>query len=61
MKTLTIVSAIFMPITFLAGIYGMNFDKIPELHAKNGYYIAIGVMFLIVIMMLYYFKKKKWF
>lgn len=61
MKTLTIVSAIFMPITFLAGIYGMNFDRIPELHAKNGYFIVIGVMLFIVLTMIFYFKKKKWF
>lgn len=61
MKTLTIVSAVFMPITFLAGIYGMNFDRIPELHARNGYFIVIGVMIFIVLAMMYYFKKKKWF
>ncbi|WP_320814881.1 magnesium/cobalt transporter CorA [Flavobacterium sp.] len=61
MKTLTIVSAVFMPITFLAGIYGMNFDRIPELHARNGYFIVIGVMIFIVLAMMFYFKKKKWF
>lgn len=61
MKTLTIVSAVFMPITFIAGIYGMNFDRIPELHAKNGYYIALGAMLSIVFVMIMYFKKKKWF
>jgi magnesium transporter len=61
MKTLTIVSAIFMPITFIAGIYGMNFDRIPELHAKNGYFIVITIMLFIVLTMIYYFKKKKWF
>lgn len=61
MKTLTIVSAVFMPITFIAGIYGMNFDRIPELHAKNGYFIVLFLMLFIVIAMLFYFKKKKWF
>lgn len=61
MKTLTIVSAIFIPLTFLAGIYGMNFEYIPELKYHNGYFIMLGVMFLIVLGMIAYFKKIKWF
>jgi magnesium transporter len=61
MKTLTIVSAIFIPLTFIAGIYGMNFEHMPELKYQDGYYIVIGVMFLIVIAMVFYFKKRKWF
>ena len=61
MKTLTIVSAVFMPITFIAGIYGMNFERMPELYAKNGYFIVLGLMLFIVLTMLLYFKKKKWF
>lgn len=61
MKTLTIVSAVFMPLTFIVGVYGMNFDNMPELHEKNGYFITLGIMFLIVIVMLCFFKKKKWF
>ena len=61
MKTLTIVSAIFIPLTFIVGVYGMNFENIPELKNPNGYYIVICFMFSIVIGMIYYFKKRNWF
>lgn len=61
MKTLTIVSAIFIPLTFIVGVYGMNFDHMPELRYQNGYYIVLGVMFLISVLMVIYFKKRKWF
>ncbi|WP_306350276.1 magnesium/cobalt transporter CorA [Flavobacterium sp. '19STA2R22 D10 B1'] len=61
MKTLTIVSAIFIPLTFIVGVYGMNFDNIPELHHRNGYFIVLGVMLAIIVGMIYYFKQKKWF
>ena len=61
MKTLTIVSAIFIPLTFIVGVYGMNFENMPELKNPNGYFIVIGLMFSIVIGMVYYFKKRNWF
>jgi magnesium transporter len=60
MKVLTIMASIFIPLTFIAGIYGMNFDNIPELHYKYSYHILWIVMILIFIGMIYYFKKKKW-
>ena len=60
MKVLTIIATIFIPLTFIAGIYGMNFDHIPELHYKYSYYILWGVMITIFIGMLFYFKRKKW-
>ncbi len=60
MKLLTIISAIFIPLTFIAGIYGMNFKNIPELETQNGYFITIGVMFLIAILSIFYFKKRGW-
>jgi magnesium transporter len=60
MKVLTIMSSIFIPLTFLAGIYGMNFEYIPELKYHNGYFILLGVMFAMFILMLVYFKRKKW-
>ncbi|UMB60125.1 magnesium/cobalt transporter CorA [Lutibacter sp. A80] len=61
MKTLTVVSTIFIPLTFLAGIYGMNFTNIPELTWKWGY-AAFWVLILIIFcLMLLYFKRKKWF
>ena len=61
MKTLTIFSVIFMPLTFIVGVYGMNFDNMPELHTQNGYYVVLGIMFITIICMVYYFKKKDWF
>ncbi|WP_155839639.1 magnesium/cobalt transporter CorA [Aquimarina latercula] len=60
MKVLTIMASIFIPLTFLAGIYGMNFENIPELKFKYGYYILWGVMIVVFLGLLYYFKKKKW-
>lgn len=61
MKTLTIISAIFIPLTFIAGIYGMNFEFMPELKLRNGYFIVIGIMLLLVLGMITYFKRNKWF
>lgn len=61
MKTLTIFSVIFMPITFIVGVYGMNFENMPELHTENGYYYALGAMALITMVMVIYFKIKDWF
>ncbi|MDO6811736.1 magnesium/cobalt transporter CorA [Tenacibaculum soleae] len=61
MKVLTVISTIFIPLTFIAGIYGMNFDNIPELHYENGYYILWGFMIFIFFGLLYFFKRKKWF
>lgn len=61
MKTLTIVSAIFIPLTFIAGIYGMNFEHMPELKYQNGYYTIIGIMLVIVGGMIVYFKRRDWF
>jgi len=60
MKLLTIITAIFVPITFIAGIYGMNFEYIPELHYQYGYFIAIGIMICIVAVLMFVFKYKKW-
>ncbi len=59
-KTLTIYSAIFMPLTFIAGIYGMNFDNMPELRLQNGYFYALGSMVIVAAGMLLYFKKRGW-
>ncbi|OWY22237.1 magnesium and cobalt transport protein CorA [Sphingobacteriales bacterium UPWRP_1] len=61
MKTLTIVATIFIPLTFVAGIYGMNFENMPELHWKYGYFIIWGIMLLLALLMVYYMKKMHWF
>jgi magnesium transporter len=60
MKVLTVISTIFIPLSFLAGLYGMNFRNMPELDYKYGYFILLAIMFIMVSGMLYYFKKKKW-
>jgi len=61
MKFLTIFSVIFIPLTFIAGIYGTNFEYVPELHFKYSYFIMWGVMLVLTVGMLIYFKRKKWF
>ncbi|WP_157961147.1 magnesium/cobalt transporter CorA [Lutibacter citreus] len=61
MKTLTVVSSIFIPLTFIAGIYGMNFVNMPELQFKWGYYIVWTVIIVIFGTMISYFKRKNWF
>ncbi|MCT6868764.1 CorA family divalent cation transporter [Apibacter sp.] len=60
MKTLTIFSIFFMPLTFIAGIYGMNFHFMPELDYKWGYPIIIFIMFIITLIIYYWLKRKKW-
>lgn len=61
MKLLTIISTIFIPLTFIAGIYGMNFKYMPELEWRWGYFTVWGIMLIIFGVMVWYFKKKKWF
>lgn len=61
MKRLTIVSTIFIPLTFLVGVWGMNFNFMPELGWKYGYLVAWILMFLIGGVVFFYFKKKKWY
>lgn len=59
-QLLTIISTIFIPLTFLAGIYGMNFDHMPELHWKYGYLALWGIMLLITAGLVYVFRRKNW-
>jgi magnesium transporter len=60
MKVLTIIATIFIPLTFVAGIYGMNFEHMPELSWQYSYPTIWGAMILITIGMMIYFKKKNW-
>lgn len=61
MQTLTITATIFIPLTFIAGIYGMNFNIMPELDWEYGYYMVLGLMFFVGLLMLWFFKRRNWF
>ena len=61
MKTLTIIATIFIPLSFIAGLYGMNFDHMPELHWRYGYSLALGLMASVAIGLLFWFRRKGWF
>lgn len=60
MKALTIVTVIFVPLTLLVGIYGMNFEYIPELKSEHGYFVLLGVMVAIALGLLLLFKRFRW-
>ncbi len=60
MRILTVVTTIFVPLGFLAGLYGMNFENIPELHHPNGYFILVGFMLFIAAALVMIFKRNKW-
>lgn len=61
MMTLTVITTIFMPLTFIAGVYGMNFTNMPELNYKYGYYVVLGAMATIGLSLFGWFRKKGWF
>lgn len=60
MKTLTLVSAVFIPLTFIAGLYGMNFEYIPELKWRYGYFYVLTLCLALAVMIMGYFRKKRW-
>jgi magnesium transporter len=60
MKVLTVVSSIFIPLTFIAGVYGMNFRHMPELEYPYGYYTVVGFMFLVGLGLFLFFLKRGW-
>jgi len=60
MKTLTVFASIMLPLTVIAGIYGMNFVNIPELHWTFGYWYALGLMAITVAIMLVWFRRRGW-
>jgi magnesium transporter len=61
MKVLTIIATIFIPLTFIAGVYGMNFDRMPELHWAWGYPTALLVMGAIGLALVLFFRRRGWF
>ena len=60
MKVLTIIATIFIPLSFIAGVYGMNFEFMPELGYKYGYFVLLGVMAVLILGMIFFFKRRKW-
>jgi magnesium transporter len=60
MKVLTIIATIFIPLTFIAGVYGMNFKFMPELEWRWGYFLIVGIMLAIGLTMVVFFKRKRW-
>jgi magnesium transporter len=60
MKILAVFSAIMLPLSLIAGIYGMNFENMPELHSPNGYYLTIALMIVIALSLMFYFWRKGW-
>ncbi|HRG40982.1 MAG TPA: CorA family divalent cation transporter, partial [Saprospiraceae bacterium] len=61
MKTLTIISTLFIPLTFIVGVYGMNFSVMPELEWAYGYYLVWAFMLTIAIGLMIWFRRKGWF
>jgi magnesium transporter len=60
MQVLTIIATLFIPLTFIAGVYGMNFEHMPELHWQYGYHAVWVIMLVVAVFMLLFFKRKKW-
>ncbi len=60
MNLLTIIASIFIPLTFLAGIYGMNFEYMPELKWKYSYFVLLTIMLILALLMVWYFRRKRW-
>ena len=61
MKVLTLFSAIMLPLTFIAGIYGMNFEHMPELSSRYGYFVVLGAMAVVAAAMVVWFRRRNWF
>ena len=61
MKVLTMISVIFIPLTFIVGVYGTNFEYLPEIKWHYGYYIMWGIMVIVAILMIWFFRRKKWY
>jgi magnesium transporter len=60
MKVLTLMASIFIPLTFIAGIYGMNFEYMPELKSQSGYFTVLAAMVVMAISLVWYFRRQGW-
>jgi magnesium transporter len=60
MKMLTLMASIFIPLTFIAGIYGMNFENMPELRSRVGYFVVLGIMIALAVLLIAYFRHRGW-
>jgi magnesium transporter len=60
MKVLTLMASLFIPLTFIAGVYGMNFENMPELRTRDGYFAVLGVMIVVAVGMLVFFRRRGW-
>jgi len=60
MKVLTLMASLFIPLTFIAGIYGMNFENMPELRERNAYFVVLAIMTTVAVGMLLYFRHRGW-
>lgn len=60
MRVLTVITAVFVPLSFLAGVYGMNFESMPELHWRHGYFFILGLMTFVATTLILFFRNKRW-
>jgi magnesium transporter len=60
MKVLTLFSALLLPLTFIAGVYGMNFENMPELRSRYGYFLTLGTMGAVALSLVAWFRHKRW-
>ena len=60
MRTLTVLTAIFLPLNLITGVFGMNFDALPLIHASHGFWLAFGLMALVVVMLVWWFRRNRY-
>jgi magnesium transporter len=60
MRTLTVLTAVFMPLNLITGFFGMNFDALPLIHSRNGFWFAFGLMVVIFVALVFFFRRKRY-
>ena len=60
MRTLTVLTAIFLPLNLITGVFGMNFDALPLIHSSGGFWLAFGLMGLVVVMLVWWFRRNRY-